>query len=136
MKDKEDLLIKFDTRADSRGLLTFTENDGRLPFQVQRVFWIHGIPEFAIRGAHAHRTCAEIIIPVHGSFKVDIVDGKNKRISFTMSQPDQGLHIPAMTWCELKDFASDTVCLCLASELYCPEGYINDFQTFLSECAS
>ena len=132
--NEKDLLINFETHVDNRGCLTFVENNEKLPFLVQRVFWIYDIPASVLRGAHAHRTCAEIIIPVHGSFMVDIVKNKDEKITFTMDKPNRGLYVPAMTWCELKAFSPDAVCLCFASELYHPDGYIHDFQTFLSEC--
>lgn len=131
--DKQELLIDFTTCTDQRGSLTFVEN-AQLPFEIRRVFWIHHTPDGASRGAHAHRTCAEIIVPVTGTFDIDLTLRDGRSFSFQLDNPDTGLFIPAMSWCELRNFAPGTVCLCFASESYTPAGYINDFLSFKHEC--
>ena len=101
--DKQELLIDFTTCTDRRGSLTFVEN-AQLPFEIRRVFWIHHTPDGASRGAHAHRTCAEIIVPVTGTFDIDLTLRDGRSFSFQLDNPDTGLFIPAMSWCELRNF--------------------------------
>lgn len=125
-------IIDFTTCEDSRGVLTFTDNT-RLPFPIRRVFWIYAIGKGQTRGGHAHRTCAEILIAVSGSFSVQVFCGTASH-KFELTNPREGLLIPPMAWCELTDFTPDAVCLCLASRDYEPDGYINDFETYLKTC--
>lgn len=54
------------------------------------MYYLHGIASEAIRGGHAHYTEEEILIAVHGSFRVRIV----KDTEFTehfMQRRDEGL---------------------------------------------
>lgn len=130
----EDLLLDIDNYTDLRGNLSVLslKKDGVLPFKVDRVFWLTRVPAEAQRGKHAHRTCWEILIPVHGEFKVKVDDGKGHCGEFKLCNPNKGLLIPPLVWCELFDFVSDAVCLCLASGDYDKEGYVSDFNQFLN----
>ncbi len=125
-------LIKFPTHADNRGVLSYIEN-GSIPFSMERVFWIYQIGQGQVRGGHAHRTCAEILIPVMGAFSVDIFEGTCHK-TFVLNRPHVGLLIPPMVWCELNKFTNDAVCLCLASQPYISEGYIHDFNHYIEAC--
>lgn len=125
-------LLKIPHAADARGSLNFMENSSGMPFRIERVFWIYGVMPGKERGAHAHRSCKEIIIPAHGSFKVTVTDGEQSK-EMLMDCPETGLYIPEMVWCRLYDFAPETVCLCLASQPYDETGYINDFRQFQLE---
>lgn len=116
---------------DDRGILCFAENDLHIPFRTERVFWIFGVKRGKTRGGHAHRTCAEAIFPVHGSFELEVDDGRKRR-TFFMDRPDSGILIPAGVWCCLKNFSEDAVCVVMASQPYMAEGYINDYDEFLS----
>lgn len=126
------LLFRTAAHVDERGTLFVTEAGAacQVPFSVQRVFWLTGVPAGARRGMHAHQTCWEALVAVHGSFCVRLDDGVNPPETFTLERADQGLLIPPMVWCELFDFSADAVCLCLASGAYEPGGYINDHTVF------
>ncbi len=113
---------------DERGNLCVAENRS-LPFEVKRVFWIHGVQPGHTRGGHAHRTCAEVVFPVAGSFEIDVDNGKECE-TFILDSPDKGIHIPPNVWCCLKNFTPGTVCVVLASQSYEAEGYIHDYSTF------
>lgn len=124
-------LIDIPHSADERGMLCVADPaDGRFPFDVKRVFWIYGVPEGGTRGSHAHHTCAEVLVPVKGSFVAHVDDGR-RTADYVMDSPKHGLYIPAKAWCSFTDFSADCVCLCLASHPYEPEGYINDYDEFL-----
>lgn len=132
-KNIQSRLIKFEAFNDNRGWLAVVENaSGVLPFQIERVFWIGGVPENETRGCHAHRFCSEIVIPVYGSFKATVTDFSGTS-SYEMNNPQEGLFIPPMAWCEFSDFSAGSVCLCLASGKYDIEGYIDDFDKFVAE---
>ena len=109
-----------------------TPIDGKriIPFNVRRVFYIYDIPAGASRGAHAHKSCHQLIVAASGSFEVELSDGHNKRTVF-LNQPDNGLHIPPYIWAAEKGFSSGAICLVLASEIYLEEEYIRNYQDFL-----
>ena len=127
--DKYYELIKIDKFSDQRGDLYCLESGKHLPFEFQRCFWISNVPTGQKRGSHAHRTCGELIIAAAGSFKVDVTDG-TQSVTINLSSPDIALYIPPYTWCELYDFEEKALCLCLASQNYQVEGYINSFEEY------
>lgn len=114
---------------DSRGTLSFIQD---LEFSVERVFWIYNVPEGSERGEHAHRTCSEILFAINGSCDVDLVYGDEMQ-TIHLCQPNEGVVIRQMVWCRLYNFSKDFIGLCLASQTYSPEGYVNSFEEFLDE---
>lgn len=127
------LRIDFPQFKDDRGFLCVAENgQEKFPMEMGRVFWISGVPADGSRGEHAHRTCSEIIVPICGSFEVELTDGIHN-VTVRMNNPAQGLLIAPMVWCRLFNFSADAVCLCLASGKYDAEGYINHFEEFIKE---
>ena len=120
--------VKVHSITDERGVLCFSDNN-ELPFPVQRVFWISGVPENEIRGGHAHKVCAEILFPIAGEFDVYVDDGKSS-VWCHLNNRDEGLYIGPNVWCSVENFSPDAVCMVLASHLYQKEGYINDYEEF------
>lgn len=118
--------------ADPRGNLTVIENVGTLPFTVKRVYWLYDVPAGESRGGHAHKSCQEVLIALNGSFHVTLHDGK-KQHTYLLNHPYQGLLVDKNIWRTLDDFSSGTVCLVLASEAFCEEDYIRNFQDFLNQ---
>ncbi len=123
-------LIEFPKIADVRGNLSFIEGNRHIPFSIQRVYYLYDIPAFAERGGHAHKKLQQILIPLTGSFKVHLDNGKEK-MTLGLNKPWEGLFISQMVWRELSDFSSGSSCLVLASELYEEQDYYRDYQAFL-----
>ena len=129
-----DPLVRADVHEDARGRL-FVVPTGAMPFIPRRVFWIRDVPAGTERGGHAHVSCAEVVFAVSGSVEICVDDGRGLRRTFVLDRPDAGLFIGPEVWCELRHFHPGTVCLVLASEAYQPEGYINDYDEFLSRAS-
>ena len=108
--------------ADPRGSLTVIENSRQIPFDIKRVFYLYDVPGGSERGGHALRTCHQFLVAMSGSFDVHIDDGKMKR-TFHLNRSYYGLYIPPLTWREMSNFSSGSVCLALASETYEEDGY-------------
>ena len=117
-------------QGERRGSITVVENDGMLPFDVKRVYYLYDVPGGSSRGAHAHRDLSQLIIAASGSFQVTLDDGRLKR-TFFLNRPYQGLLVRQGIWRDLDDFSSGAVCMVLASDVYIKEDYIRDYQEFL-----
>lgn len=93
------------------------------PFPVKRLYWIYGVPTDAIRGTHAHRACQEYLIVLQGQLTIDLKSTEGETYQLHLTEPGQAVYIPTMLWKEIR-FATDTVLLVAASELYDPADYI------------
>ncbi len=124
-------IIDFPKIADPRGNLTVAENQTHIPFNVARTYWVYDIPAGECRGGHAHKQCREVIIALSGSFEVTLTTDKEKT-SYLLNHPYQGLLVDTDTWRTLDDFSAGAVCLVLASEPFCEEDYIRDFDEYIS----
>ena len=116
--------------SDRKGNLTVVENGETLPFDVKRVYYLYDVPGGESRGSHAHKELEQLIIAASGSFNVTIDDGQRKR-TFFLNRPYQGLYVKPGLWRDLQDFSSGAVCLVLASEIYQIDDYIRDYESFL-----
>lgn len=123
-------LIQIRTINDVRGNLSFIESGQDIPFKTERIYYLHGVPQGAERGGHAHKQLKQLLIAASGSFDVVLDDGKNKN-TITLSDPRQGLLIESMVWRELKNFTEGAVCLVLASEHYDEADYFRNYDDFL-----
>ena len=120
--------------SDPRGNLTFIEGNKHVPFAINRVFYLYDVPGGADRAGHALKSCHQFVIAMSGSFDVTLFDGREKeRIHLNRSY--YGLHISPMTWREIDNFSSGSVCLVLASEAYDPNGYYRDYNDYLRALA-
>ena len=70
-----------------------------------------------------------MIIAIAGSFRVKLDDGEREQ-EFLLNRSYIGLYVPTMTWRELEDFSSGSVCLVLASLPYDEADYYRDREEF------
>lgn len=122
-------LIELPHIHDGRGSLSFIESSVHIPFDITRIYYLYGVPDTKVRGAHAHKNLKQLIIPISGSFDIELDDGSSKN-TFHLNRPDQGLYICPMIWRDLSNFTADAVCLVLASEKYDESDYIRDYDDF------
>ncbi|WP_226390363.1 sugar 3,4-ketoisomerase [Penaeicola halotolerans] len=122
-------IINFKHTNSEKGLLAFAENSIKLPFELQRVYWITQVSDDVVRGGHAHYTSMQVIVCVRGSVEVQLEDMTGQRFDFTLSDPTQGLYIPKLCWGAMK-FKNDALLVGLASDLYQEKDYIRDRAVF------
>jgi dTDP-4-dehydrorhamnose 3,5-epimerase-like enzyme len=122
-------LIKIPVVEDFRGNLGFIQN-GFLPFDFKRVYYLFDVPSNSFRGGHSHVNQQETLIALSGSFEVVLHDGFEKK-SFLLNKPNVGLYIPTGIWRELQNFSSGSVCLVLAEDVFDEADYIRNFDEFL-----
>ena len=117
-------------KGERKGDITVVENDGTLPFDVRRVFYLYDVPGGSSRGAHAHREQYQFIIATSGSFQVTLDDGNVKR-TFFLNRPYKGLLVYPGLWSYLDDFSSGAVCMVLTSAPFSEKDYIREYEEFL-----
>lgn len=116
--------------TDPRGNLTFIEGGAQIPFEVARVYYLYDVPGGESRGGHAHRELEQLIVAAAGSFDV-IVDDGTETARFHLNRSYYGLYMPRLTWRELGNFSTGSVCLVLASQRYAEDDYYRDYADFL-----
>ena len=82
------------------------------------------------RGDHAHKSLEQILICIHGSCKIRLDNGREKKI-VPLEKPYEGLYVSNNMWREMFDFSEDAVLMVLASDYYREEDYIRDYEEFL-----
>jgi hypothetical protein len=121
--------------TDPRGNLTFIEGGSQIPFDIARVYYLYDVPGGESRGGHAHEELQQVIIAAAGSFDV-LVDDGTETARFHLNRSYYGLHMPRLTWRELGNFSSGSVCLVLASHAFSEEDYYRDYDRFLAARAA
>ena len=118
------------TFTDNRGSLTIAEEGIDVPFRIERVYWIHGVPQGQERGKHSNKVSWEYVVAVNGSVEITLED-KDGRQTYLLDSKDKGLIIPPDTWDEIRNFSPDAVLLVLASHKYDESAYIHSYEEFL-----
>lgn len=120
----------FQQHGDERGQLVALEEFNDIPFEIKRVYYMYETKEDVRRGYHAHKNLEQILICIHGSCKVLLDNGTEKKI-VSLERPYEGLYVPNNMWREMYDFSPDAVLMVLASEVYREEDYIRNYEEFL-----
>lgn len=120
----------FQQHGDDRGMLVALEEYKDIPFEIKRVYYMYDTKKNVHRGFHAHKSLEQILICIHGSCKVLLDNGTEKKI-VSLEKPYEGLYIANNMWREMYDFSEDAVLMVLASEYYKEKDYIRDYNEFL-----
>ncbi len=123
-------LVDIPQRGDARGHLSVAELGGALPFQVRRVYWIHGTKPGVSRGFHAHKELRQLCVCVAGSVRMCLFDGRREE-SIVLDSHAKGLLIGPGLWREMHDFSPDCVLMVFASAEYDEADYIRDRDQFI-----
>ena len=121
----------FQQHGDERGMLVALEELKDIPFKIKRVYFMYGTKQNIHRGFNAHKKLEQILICIHGSCKVKLDNGKEKKV-VSLEKPYEGLYISSNIWHEMYDFSIDAVLLVLASDFYYEEDYIRNYEEFLN----
>lgn len=121
----------FQQHGDDRGQLVALEEFKDIPFEIKRVYYMYDTIEGVRRGFHAHKSLEQILVCIHGSCKILLDDGNEKKI-VPLEKPYEGLYVSNAMWREMYDFSKDAVLMVLASELYNEDDYIRDYEEFLT----
>lgn len=122
-------ILNFPTVTDSRGSLTYINNSDQIPFDIKRIFIVSDVPNGLSRGGHAHKVLQEILIPLNGSFCVEVSDGINCSEVY-LSEKDSGILIPPSSWRVVKKYSPGAICLSICSQEFSEDDYIHEWQEF------
>ena len=121
----------FQPHGDDRGQLVALEEFKDIPFEIKRVYYMYDTAQGVHRGFHAHRNLKQILICIHGTCKILLDNGAEKKI-VPLEKPYEGLYVASSMWREMYDFSEDAVLMVLASEYYDETDYIRDYDEFLN----
>ena len=88
------------------------------------------VPGGSNRAGHALKKCQQFLVAMSGSFDVIVNDGISKQ-TYHLNCSYYGLYLPPLTWREIDNFSSGSVCMAIASELYDESGYYREYQDFI-----
>lgn len=125
-------LIRVPVIKDLRGDLIAREVNKGLPFIPLRCFLVFNVPSKEVRGEHAHRQCAQLLVCLSGSVAVVCDDGK-RRQEFVLDDPTLAIHLPPMVWGTQYKYTRDAVLLVFASHPYDAADYLRNYDEFLLE---
>lgn len=120
----------FQPNGDDRGQLVALEEFKDIPFQIRRVYYMYDTKTGVVRGRHAHKNLEQILVCIHGSCKILLDNGKEKKV-VPLEKPYEGLYVANYMWREMYEFSPDAVLMVLASELYDENDYIREYEQFL-----
>ena len=120
----------FQPHGDERGQLIALEEVKDIPFIIKRVYYMYDTVSGVVRGKHAHKSLQQILICIHGTCKVRLDNGKEKKV-IMLEKPYEGLYIAHYMWREMYDFSEDAVLMVLASDYYQEDDYIRDYEEFI-----
>ena len=123
-------IIELPKFLDTRGNLSFAEQNSHIPFEIKRTYWIYDVPGGEARGGHAFKENQELIIALSGAFDVVVDDGEKKKI-FTLNRSYYGLYVPAGLWRSMENFSTNSFALEFGSVAYSKEDYIREYSGFL-----
>lgn len=123
-------LVHLPQFEDLRGSLAVIEiaRDLQLP-AMERIFFVHSVPNQHVRGEHAHRRCHQVLLCTHGSVSV-LVDNGSRRATVRLDDPNHALHVPPRVWASQFAFSPDAVLTVLASHAYEESDYIRTYEEF------
>lgn len=127
---KEAKIIQLPKFLDTRGNLSFIQQEDHIPFMIRRTYWLYDVPGGECRGGHAYRENQEFIVAMSGSFDVVLDDGTRKQ-SFTLNRSYYGLYVPKGLWREMENFSTNSLALILSSTDYDANDYVRDYDEFL-----
>ncbi len=102
-----------------------------LPFEVKRVYWIHGMSQGERRGGHAHKALTQAVVAVAGRVHFELDDGTT-RSHWQLDRPNEYLIIPPDHWRDFTALDEGACLMVLASAPYEEADYIRDYQEFLA----
>ena len=117
--------------TEDKGGLSFFEAMRDIPFEIKRVYYIHGVDAGIERGGHAHKALEQFLFCPFGSIEVIVNSGLGVKESFLLNNASVGLYIPACLWRDMIWHKKDSILCVVASEYYDENDYIRNYDEFI-----
>lgn len=135
MEDRDVRLVELPTVEsgvpEAVGAISVLTGGEDCPFEIKRIYWIHGGRKDEVRGHHAHRTLWQLMVPLAGSFDVILSNGAESRM-FRLASARQGLLVGPGYWRTIVVRSEGSVLMVAASAAYSEADYIRDYEEFLA----
>jgi len=120
---------------DPRGDLIPIELLAKIPFAVERVYFLKNVPEATTRGAHCHFIEQEVFLCLSGKCRALIDSDKQGKKEIWLDHPEKAIFVGTRVWHEFDSFSPDAVLLALSSTPYLPgaENYETDYVSFIRD---
>jgi len=122
-------LLIFSKKDDNRGCLVPIESHKDVPFNIERIFYIKNMDNYP-RGFHSHKLTIQVLVPLAGSFTIELTDGI-KTENYHLNHDNMGLLVPRNIWLKMQDFSTDCIILVICSYRYDENEYIRNFGDFI-----
>ena len=124
---------KSKTFSDKTGsLIPFYKNGILKNFSLVRFFFIYGNKKY-YRANHAHKKCNQILIPLFGKIRVDIITKNKENKKFILSHKKNNyLNVPKKNWIRLKFYQKNSILLTLCDYKYDKKEYIQSKEEFFN----
>jgi len=114
---------------DRLGKIVVYNNFSDLPFMPKRFFTVTNNEANVIRGAHAHKSCEQVLFAIQGTIELQIDDGKTIH-KILMNSSSQAIYIPIMLWSEQTYLSNNSILGVFASEPYNETEYIRSYEVY------
>jgi len=121
-------IINLPKIIDSRGNLTFLQQNVGLPFTIARVFWTYDVAAGEVRGGHAYKKQNELICIVSGSADIILTNKRGETKKITLNRPDVGVLIPNRVWRHIENYATNTVTMHFTDAQFDENDYIRKIE--------
>lgn len=121
--------IQFNKRSDLRGSLIPIESYKDVPFNIERIFYIKNMDNLP-RGFHAHKKSIQILIPIVGSFDIELTD-TFETWRYHLDNDSIGLLVPTYVWLRMENYSDNCVILVICSYEYDENEYIRNYGDFI-----
>jgi dTDP-4-amino-4,6-dideoxygalactose transaminase/dTDP-4-dehydrorhamnose 3,5-epimerase-like enzyme len=124
-------IIQFSKKSDNRGSLIPIESYKDVPFNIERIFYIKDMDNFA-RGFHSHNKTIQVISPISGYFDIELTDSFTTK-SYHLNDDSQGLLIPLNIWLKMENFSSNCIIIVICSYEYDEKEYVRNYGDFIMQ---
>ena len=114
---------------DRLGKIVVYNNFLDLPFIPKRFFTVTNHEANLTRGAHAHKSCEQILFAVQGSIQLKIDDGRAIH-KILINSTSQAVYLPIMLWSEQTYISNNSILGVFASEPYNESEYIRSYEVY------
>ena len=119
------------TKNSSLGGLSIVESGVDLPFEIKRVYYLHGVAQGAKRGYHAHRELRQVLFCPVGEIEIMLDDGREKAY-VKLDSPSKALLVEPNFWHTMEWVKENSLLVVLASDYYEESDYIRNYADFLA----